>query len=356
MKLALKPATTSQIVHVFIGDSTVTTGAGKTALTYSDITAYYVRAGGTLTALTMETITTLGTWASTGDNYLGFKLLHDTNAPGVYELHLPNNILASGASAVVLMLRATGAVPCCLEIQLANVPADATAISGDSTAADNLEAACDGSGYNIGGGAVVAASVTGNVGGNVVGSVASVTAGVTIANNAITAAAFDESTAYPLTAADSGSTAVARTGADSDTLKTLSDQIDGVGGGGGDATAANQVTILANQAAMEAKIDTIDTNVDAVLVDTGSSGVVVASASKTGYSLASTGLDSISTTAPSGVASTFREMIVQVWRRFFKKATMTSSQLQTYDDAGTGTLTTQTISDDGTTQTQGAAS
>jgi hypothetical protein len=69
-------------------------------------------------------------------------------------------------------------------------------------------------------------SVTGNVGGNVAGSVASVTAGVTLANDAITAAKFDESTAFPLTAADTGSTAVARTGADSDTLETLSDQLD----------------------------------------------------------------------------------------------------------------------------------
>lgn len=44
-------------------------------------------------------------------------------------------------------------------------------ISGDSTAADNLEAACDGTGYNVGAGAVVAASVTGDVGGNVTGNV-----------------------------------------------------------------------------------------------------------------------------------------------------------------------------------------
>lgn len=72
-------------------------------------------------------------------------------------------------------------------------------ISADATAADNLEAAADGTGYNLGGGSVVAASVTGavgsvtgavgsvtgavgsvtgNVGGNVAGSVASVTATV----------------------------------------------------------------------------------------------------------------------------------------------------------------------------------
>jgi len=37
---------------------------------------------------------------------------------------------------------------------------DAVEVSGDSTAADNLESACDGNTYNVGGGAIVAASVT----------------------------------------------------------------------------------------------------------------------------------------------------------------------------------------------------
>lgn len=69
----------------------------------------------------------------------------------------------------------------------ATVDVNVTAISGDTNSADNLEAATDGNTYNVGGGAVVAASVTGavgsvtgavasvsgNVGGNVVGSIGS---------------------------------------------------------------------------------------------------------------------------------------------------------------------------------------
>ena len=47
-----------------------------------------------------------------------------------------------------------------------------------------------------------------------------------LADDVITAGKFDESTAYPLKSADTGSTQVARVGADSDTLKTLSDQLD----------------------------------------------------------------------------------------------------------------------------------
>lgn len=77
---------------------------------------------------------------------------------------------------------------------------------------------------------------------------------------------------------------------------------------------------------------------------------------KTGYALSSTGLDSVATTAPTDVASNFREMLVQVWRRFFEKATRTSNTLSTYADNGTTVMTNQTISDSEGTETQGAAS
>lgn len=53
-----------------------------------------------------------------------------------------------------------------------------------------------------------------------------------LADDAITSAKFDESTAFPVKSADTGSTAIARVGADSDTLETLSDQVDGLVTGG----------------------------------------------------------------------------------------------------------------------------
>lgn len=52
--------------------------------------------------------------------------------------------------------------------------------------------------------------------------------GITLADDAITSAKFDESTAFPVKSADTGTTAIARVGADSDTLETLSDQMDGI--------------------------------------------------------------------------------------------------------------------------------
>lgn len=79
-------------------------------------------------------------------------------------------------------------------------------------------------------------------------------------------------------------------------------------------------------------------------------------ATKTGFKLASDGLDSVATTEPSGKASNFREMIVQVWRRLFGKTTLTTSELKTYKTDGTTVATTQVVSETGTTRTQGEAS
>lgn len=76
-----------------------------------------------------------------------------------------------------------------------------------------------------------------------------------LADDVITAAKFDESTAYPLKSADTGASAVARVGADSDTLETLSDQLDA-------AATASALSML------DGKIDTIDTKVSAIDTDT----------------------------------------------------------------------------------------
>ena len=101
---------------------------------------------------------------------------------------------------------------------------------------------------------------------------------------------------------------------------------------------------------------TVDTVADAILADTGTDGVVVAAASKTGYALSATGLDTISTSATTGLATTLPTRMNQLWRRFFRKATKTSTQIKTYADNGTDVLTTQTVSDDDVTETQGAGS
>jgi hypothetical protein len=116
--------------------------------------------------------------------------------------------------------------------------------------------------------------------------------GVTLADDAITAAKFDESTAYPLKSADTGVTQVARVGADSDTLETLSDEIAAVKAetaailvdtGTTLDTKINTIDgivddiLVDTSTTLDGKLNTIDTNVDSILADTGTDGVVVAS-------------------------------------------------------------------------------
>jgi hypothetical protein len=76
---------------------------------------------------------------------------------------------------------------------------------------------------------------------------------------------------------------------------------------------------------------------------------------KTGFSLAATGLDAISATTSAGVPATFAAKLMWIVQRFLGKATKNASEIKVYADDGTTLLTTQAISDDGTTETQGAA-
>jgi hypothetical protein len=78
---------------------------------------------------------------------------------------------------------------------------------------------------------------------------------------------------------------------------------------------------------------------------------VATNADKTGYKLAADGLDVISTAPPMAVAGTFREMVIQVWRRFFKKCKLSATDLKTYRDDGTTVATTQSVTDQGGEQT-----
>jgi len=192
----------------------------------------------------------------------------------------------------------------------------------------------------------VSGNVTGSVG-SVVGAVGSVT-GLTASNLDATVS----SRAPSSTALSTATWTAARAG--------YLDNINNAALGTTTAQTGDAYAVVTNatygNSALETLVDGLETDVAAILADTGTDGVVVASTSKTGYSLAATGLDSITATTPTGVATTFPQKLVQVWHRFFGKVTMTSTQLKTYDDAGTGTLTTQALADDGVTQTQGKAS
>jgi hypothetical protein len=64
-----------------------------------------------------------------------------------------------------------------------------------------------------------------------------------------------------------------------------------------------RLDLILDARASQASVDTIDGNVDAILLDTGTDGVVVATASKTGYALSAAGVDAIWDEAQSGHAT-----------------------------------------------------
>ena len=138
--------TTSQIIELMFRDST--TGMGKTGLTYSTVTAYYLLRGAA-SPVEMDLVDmTLGTWTNKG-----FKEVDATNMPGVYQIGLIDASL-TGAGAVTLVFESSGVIDVKTEISLVTwrnssglVYSDVIKISGDEGAADNLEAMYDGVGY-----------------------------------------------------------------------------------------------------------------------------------------------------------------------------------------------------------------
>lgn len=111
---AIKGGTTSKIVEVTLRDST--TGAGKTGIAHSSVTASYVREGGTRTAITL-------TSGTVGDAYSSGKWceVDSTNCKGVYQLHLPNAAIATGVAAVTVTLQAAGVIDKQIRIVLPNI-------------------------------------------------------------------------------------------------------------------------------------------------------------------------------------------------------------------------------------------
>ena len=106
----------------------------------------------------------------------------------------------------------------------------------------------------------------------------------------------------------------------------------------------------------------LDTNVDAILADTGTDGVVVASGSKTGYALSAAGVDAIwdePLAEPAGVFNwattrfTFRDLLQWIGALARNKQTQTSSTQIVRNDADSANLASSATSDDGTTTTRG---
>lgn len=115
MKLSRKVGATSQILQIFIADSSSTTGAGLTGLVFNtaSLTAYYHKdLDTTATAISLVTMT-VGTFTSSG-----FKEIDATNMPGWYQFCPPNAALSSGASVAFHLKGATNMAPLPIEVDL----------------------------------------------------------------------------------------------------------------------------------------------------------------------------------------------------------------------------------------------
>lgn len=139
IKRTIKAGSTSQILTVVVLDSASTTGGRKTGIApdATDFTCRYKRSNGTAAvACAINSITTLGTFAGSDTN-AAWKEVSAADMPGVYELHLPNNMLASGATDATLTLKgAAGMVQVDVQVELvANVAADVYSRVGAPTGA-----------------------------------------------------------------------------------------------------------------------------------------------------------------------------------------------------------------------------
>jgi hypothetical protein len=399
---------TGNIGFVFLGDSSSTNGAGKTGLTNASAglnVSVRREKSATMTAYTganVGAISTLGTWAAPGAGKVNFKEVDATNAPGLYELHFEDSKFdASDTSrSLVGMVTATGVVPAPFEIPLtavdvqdgvrmalsalANAAAGASgglptidsslrvlsnvgAWNGHAVPAENVNGVPKVDCVDFLGQAVVldannlikvdvqdwAAAVVGALPANFSSLAIDGSGRVTVGANA-------DKTGYSLTVAPPTAAAIA-TQVWQDATST------------GDFTTAGSIgKLLADD--IDAKISsrgtsnytgtdtagttTLLSRIGSALAITGGAVTIGTNNDKTGYTLSAAGLDQIAVSDPGAPANvtTIPKMIVALWRRFFKKSTLTATQLKTFADDNATVNSTQTVSDDGTTQTQGAAS
>ena len=136
---------TSQTIDLFIRDSASTTGQGLTGLAYNSgslVASYRKGATGSRTAITLATQTVGGAFSSGG-----FVEIDATNMPGVYRLDLPNAAVDAAGFVTVFLKGAANMVPVALRIDCRPVPADLKQIGADAQSATDLKDFVD-SGYD----------------------------------------------------------------------------------------------------------------------------------------------------------------------------------------------------------------
>jgi hypothetical protein len=189
-----------------------------------------------------------------------YDVLFGTTAPSTHTAAAVQALVAAGAVASVTgnvggnVVGSVGSVTAAVTVT--GTPAvNVTQISGDSTAADNLEAALDGTG-----GVTITAALTGNVTGNLSGSVGSVTGSVASVTAAVTVGTIN---ANVITATSIAANAITA-------AKVATDAI-GAAQLAADAVSEIQ-SGLATAAALSTAAGYIDTEIAAIITTLGAAG------------------------------------------------------------------------------------
>lgn len=262
------------------------------------------------------------------------------------------------------------------------VSADVTAISTDTTAANNAELAFDGTGFGFTGCTMpTVTTLTGHTaqtgdsfarlgapaGASVSADIAAIKAetaailvdtGTTLDGNITAIKAKTDSLTFTV-AGDvdcnvqswAGAAAPAMTG----------DAYARLGAPAGASVSADIAAVKSDSAAilvdtgttLDGKIDTIDTNVDSILADTGTDGVVVAAGSKTGYALSSAGIDAVWDQA-SSITLSFETLLTRAYQMINNKMNVTDADgtvaLRAIGDGSN--IATGSVTDNSTTTTR----
>ncbi len=151
MLLSLKHSSTGVILRVKLLDSSVSTGAGLTGLTFSSAGLRISSIADSEASATVyaqgssniEDITTLGTFAAPSTNKCRFKVVDATNHPGVYEIQIANAryAVSSARSLLVSVSGATNLAQCDFVVQLNDLNEQADAIFKRDLSAITGEAA-----------------------------------------------------------------------------------------------------------------------------------------------------------------------------------------------------------------------
>jgi hypothetical protein len=289
----------------------------QTGTAHGSVTASYWRQGGVRTAITPAALGSVNAAHSDG----GWIEVDATNQPGLYRFDVPDAAFASGADWVIVSLKVSGCYVYHERFNLGVTDADLRRIDGLGVDGHNATLRLKVlSIQNNDDAAVVIVAGDGNAV-DITGSAAG-----------ISCASTSPTTGHGINLAGSG--------------------------------AGHGLTVTGGPTGNGLRVRGGSTSGDAInaaAVGSGHGATLVAvggSKYDLDAQLGPDALDGISTTGPNGVAANFRERLNQLWRRFFGKADAPVSgngNLRTYRDDGTTLATTQAVSNDGTTETQGAA-